>query len=280
MMRKAFIWAPVVASLLISACATIPAVSERIDTAKQLAAQAELQQSVLSNAQFDIVAFSTPSKQANKVLVIYIEGDGRAWKTASLPSDNPTPTNPVALRLAIQDPRPAVAYLARPCQFTTLPSRGCSEKLWTNARFSTAVIENMNEAVEKLKRQYGASELMLIGYSGGGAIATLIAAKRTDIKSIITVAGNLDTDTWVKLYRLEPLSESVNPASVARSIRNIPQIHYVGGKDDVIPRAISQSFLQKMGGPNKAKVIELPNYGHVCCWTERWSELLKDASSN
>jgi pimeloyl-ACP methyl ester carboxylesterase len=279
-MRKAFIWAPMVASLFISACSTIPAVPERITSAKQLAAQAGFKESELSNAQFDLVAFSKPSKQVNHVLVIYIEGDGRAWKTASLPSDNPTPTNPVALRLAIQDPRPAVAYLARPCQFTTLPSRGCSEKLWTNARFSTAVIENMNEAVEKLKRQYGASELMLIGYSGGGAMATLIAAKRTDIKSIITVAGNLDTDTWVKLYRLEPLSESVNPASVARSIRNIPQIHYVGGKDDVIPRAISQSFLQKMGSPNKAKVIELPNYGHVCCWTERWTELLKDAAPN
>jgi pimeloyl-ACP methyl ester carboxylesterase len=138
----------------------------------------------------------------------------------------------------------------------------------------------MNEAVEKLKRQYSASELVLIGYSGGGAIATLIAAKRTDIKSMTTVAGNLDTDAWVRLYGLEPLSESVNPASVTGSIRNIPQIHYVGGKDDVIPRTISQSFLQKMGSPNKAKVIELPNYGHVCCWTERWTELLKDAAPN
>jgi pimeloyl-ACP methyl ester carboxylesterase len=279
-MRKAFILVLMVASLFISACSTVPAVPERFASAKQLAVQAGFQESVLSNAQFDLVAFSKPSKQVNSVLVVYIEGDGRAWKTAALPSDNPTPTNPLALRLAIQDPRPAVAYLARPCQFITLPSRGCSEKFWTNARFSTAVIENMNESVEKLKRQYGASELVLIGYSGGGAIATLIAAKRTDIKSITTVAGNLDTNTWVRLYRLEPLSESVNPASVARSIRDIPQIHYVGAKDDVIPRAISQSFLQKMGSPNKAKVIELPNYGHVCCWTERWTELLKDASPN
>ena len=279
-MPKAFIWAPIVSSLFISACSTIPAVPERITNAKQLAAPAGFKESVLSNAQIDLVVFSKPSKQANKALVVYIEGDGRAWKTASLPSNNPTPTNPLALRLAIQDPRPAVAYLARPCQFITLPSRGCSEKLWTNARFSTAVIENMNEAIEKLKHQYGASELVLIGYSGGGAIATLIAAKRTDIKSIITVAGNLDTDTWVKLYRLEPLSESINPASVARSIRNIPQIHYVGAKDDIIPPAISQSFLQKMGSPNKAKVIELPNYDHVCCWTKRWTELLNDAAPN
>ena len=279
-MRKAFIWAPVVASLLVSACSIIPAVSERIDTAKQLAAQAGFQQSVLSNAQFDLAAFTKPARQANPVLVIYIEGDGRAWKTASLPSDNPTPTNPLALRLAIQDPRPAVAYIARPCQFVALPSRGCSEKLWTSARFSPAVIETMNEAIEKLKQQFGASQLVLIGYSGGGAVAALVAAKRSDIKTIITVAGNLDTDAWVRLYGLEPLSESINPASVAQSIRNIPQTHYVGAKDDVIPRSMSQSFLQKMGSPNQAKVIELPNYGHVCCWTERWSELLKDAAPN
>jgi pimeloyl-ACP methyl ester carboxylesterase len=277
-MRKSIIWVPLVASFLISACSTIPTVSERIDTARQLAAQAGFQQSILSNAQFNIVAFSKPARQVNPVLVIYIEGDGRAWKTASLPSDNPTPTNPLALRLAIQDPRPAVAYLARPCQFVVLPSQGCSEKLWTSARFSPAVIETMNEAIEKLKQQYSASQLVLIGYSGGGAVATLVAAKRSDIKTIITVAGNLDTDTWVRLYGLEPLSESINPASVAQSIRNIPQTHYVGAKDDVIPRAISQSFLQKMGRPNQAKVIELSNYGHVCCWTERWNELLKDAN--
>lgn len=277
-MRKSIIWVPLVASFLISACSTIPAVSERIDTAKQLAAQAGFQESVLSNAQFDIVAFSKPSRQVNSVLVIYIEGDGRAWKTASLPSDNPTPTNPLALRLAIQDPRPAVAYLARPCQFVALPSRGCSEKFWTSARFSPVIIETMNEAIEKLKQQFGASQLVLIGYSGGGAIVTLIAARRSDIKTIITVAGNLDTDAWVRLYGLEPLSESINPASIAQSIRNIPQIHYVGAKDDVIPKAISQIFLQKMGKPNQAKVIELPNYGHVCCWTERWGELLKDAN--
>jgi pimeloyl-ACP methyl ester carboxylesterase len=277
-MRKSIIWVPLVASFLISACSTIPAVSERIDTAKQLAAQAGFQESVLSNAQFDLAVFAKPSRQVNPVLVIYIEGDGRAWKTASLPSDNPTPTNPLALRLAIQDPRPAVAYLARPCQFVAPPSRGCSEKLWTSARFSPAVIETMNEAIEKLKQQYGASQLVLIGYSGGGAVATLVAAKRSDIKTIVTVAGNLDTDAWVRLYGLEPLSESINPASVAQSIRNISQTHYVGAKDDVIPRAISQSFLQKMGRPNQAKVIELPNYGHVCCWTERWSELLKDAN--
>lgn len=279
-MRKSIIWVPLVTSFLIGACSTIPAVSERIDTAKQLAAQAGFQQSLLSNAQFEIVAFAKPSRQVNPVLVIYIEGDGRAWKTASLASDNPTPTNPIALRLAIQDPRPAVAYLARPCQFVDFPGRGCSEKLWTSARFSPAVIETMYEAIEKLKQQYGASQLVLIGYSGGGAVATLVAAKRSDIKTIITVAGNLDTDAWVRLYGLEPLSESINPASIAQSIRNIPQTHYVGAKDDVIPRAISQSYLKKMGRPNQAKVIELPNYGHVCCWTEHWTDLLKDAAPN
>lgn len=48
---------------------------------------------------------------------IYIEGDGRAWESKTKLSMNPTPSNPVALKLAIVDPLKSVAYIARPGQF-------------------------------------------------------------------------------------------------------------------------------------------------------------------
>lgn len=52
------------------------------------------------------------------VLRVYIEGDGHAWQSRTRPSADPTPHNPVGLRLALADPSPApLLYLARPCQY-------------------------------------------------------------------------------------------------------------------------------------------------------------------
>lgn len=260
---------------IMNGCTTTPPISERISHAQSIAKQAGFQSTVISTSQFELVTFRKGTRQLTDRLVIYIEGDGHAWKTASLPSDNPTPINPLALSLAVQDPRSGVAYLARPCQFANPPSRGCSESVWTSARFSPAVITSMNSAIDTLKNEFGAKQLVLVGYSGGGAVAVLIAAQRQDVRQIVTVAGNLDTQAWVDLYGLEPLTGSLNPASVASSLRSMPQVHFIGGKDEVIPKAVTQSYITKMGSPNQTRVIELPNYGHVCCWSEGWRELLK-----
>lgn len=264
--------------ILVSACSSTPPVSERTSNARELASRAGFTERLISTPSFELVGFGKSLGKPSDVLVVYIEGDGRAWKTASLPSNNPTPINPLALRLAIQDTRSAVAYLARPCQFVSLPSRNCSEAAWTFARFSPVVVDAMNEAVNKLKKDYGAKTLILVGYSGGGAIAVLVAAKRSDVQALMTVAGNLDTDAWVRLYDLEPLSRSLNPALFASQLRSVPQTHFIGGKDEVVPKAVVQSYLMKMGSPNRAKVIELPNDGHLCCWSENWGNLLKEVN--
>ena len=263
---------------ILGGCTATPTVIERITNAQSIAKNSGFQSSLITTPQFDLVIFRKSTPQLSDRLVVYIEGDGHAWKTASLPSNNPTPINPLALSLAVQDDRPAVAYLARPCQYVDLPSRGCSEKEWTNARFSPIVISSMSIAVDTLKKEFGAKELVLIGFSGGGAIAVLIASQRQDVAGIMTIAGNLDTETWVSLYGLEPLTGSLNPASVATHLSSTPQVHFIGGKDEVISKNVTESFLQKMGSPNQAKIIEIPNYGHVCCWKDSWKELLKKAN--
>ncbi len=51
-------------------------------------------------------------------MVVYIEGDGRAYVNRRTPSNDPTPGNPMALRLALADPSLRVLYLGRPCQYT------------------------------------------------------------------------------------------------------------------------------------------------------------------
>ncbi len=262
------------AILLINACSSIPPVSDRINSANRVANSVGFEKATLSTNQFDLISYQRTSKRPTETLVVYIEGDGSAWKTGSTPSDNPTPNNPVALLLAIQDTRPAIVYLARPCQFTPLPSKGCTESIWTNARFNKDVIDSNNQAIEMLKKQYQAKELILIGYSGGGAVASLVAAQRKDVKALITVAGNLDTGTWVKLFGLDPLTGSLNPADKAKELSSIKQTHFIGGVDQIIPLSVTQSYLNKLKTPNQSQLIEIKEYGHVCCWQQSWQTLL------
>lgn len=262
------------ALVFLSACSSTLSVSERTSTADKLASDAGFIRMSIATQSFELAAFGKNPNASSDVLIIYIEGDGYAWKSSSMPSDNPTPINPIALTLAVQDPRPAVVYLARPCQFTNSQSKNCNEITWTYGRFSQMVVNEMNEAIEILKFQYLAKNVILIGYSGGGAIATLVSAKRKDVQEFITVAGNLDTDVWVNIHGLDPLLESLNPVSVAKQLENVPQTHFIGGKDEVVPLAVTQSYFSKLATPNRAKVINFPNEYHHCCWMEHWKELI------
>ena len=47
-------------------------------------------------------------------LSIYLEGDGLAWVSRTEASRDPTPDNPIGLRLAAIDPAPNVVWIARP----------------------------------------------------------------------------------------------------------------------------------------------------------------------
>jgi len=73
-----------------------------------------------------------------------------------------------------------------------------------------SLVTAMNLAVSQLKSTFGTTtQIQLIGYSGGGATAALIAARRDDISRLITVAGNLDHDKWTQLHTITPLTHSL-----------------------------------------------------------------------
>ena len=86
---------------------------------------------------FDVEAFVLKGYAKDgpgKDLVVYIEGDGRAWRSRRVPSDDPTPRDPLAFRLAVRDPAPKVLYLGRPCQYVSPKSwRRCEPRFWTTA---------------------------------------------------------------------------------------------------------------------------------------------------
>ncbi|MBX3505956.1 MAG: hypothetical protein KF895_10800 [Parvibaculum sp.] len=260
------------ATLLLAACAVATPEERRIH-ADRLGGEAALAPLAIRTADFDLHA-RLRAEPGSELLVIFIEGDGFAWKRVNERSADPTPLNPVALALAARDPSPAVAWLARPCQFTGgETARNCHSDLWTGARYSERVIAASDEAIGILKQKAGAARVALVGYSGGGAVAALVATRRDDVVWLKTVAAPLDTVAFTAHHKVAPLAGSLNPAARAARLAALPQIHYAGTDDDIVPPSINRSFLARMGETRCIALKELPGMSHGKGWEEAWSDI-------
>jgi len=171
------------------------------------------------------------------------------------------------------DPVANVAYLARPGQYGLAGHPDCDSAYWSNKRFSEEVIASMNEAVSQLAMQAEAQHIELIGYSGGAAVAVLIAARRHDIAGLITIAGNLDPNAVNKIHHVSPLQGSLDPMTVAEKIRDIPQSHFVGAQDKTVPLAIARAFVHKEGIKDYKSIIVVADVSHAQGWRENWKAL-------
>ncbi|MBN2332245.1 MAG: alpha/beta hydrolase [Deltaproteobacteria bacterium] len=245
-------------------------------TADKLAEHAGLQKQFIQSGNFELLTYSRTTAPG-AALTIYIEGDGSAWRTRRCLSSDPTPKNPVALKLALLDPAENVVYLARPCQYVIKAGKGnnCSTGYWSTKIFSPPVIEAINQACSIMKKQAGAREIHLVGYSGGGAVAVLTAARRDDILSIRTIAGNLDHQEVCRQHHISPLIGSLNAIDAAEVIKNIPQIHFSGSRDRIIPPAIVKRFIARQTEPRCSKIVLVRNVDHHKGWQEQWPTLLR-----
>lgn len=218
--------------------------------------------------------------KVNSDLHLYIEGDGRSYLTPTQISPDPTPKNPLALKLAVLDSHPKVVYLARPCQFTKELNPYCEPRLWTKERFSEEIVAAINEAVSEIKAQTKAQRIHLIGFSGGAAVATLIAARRSDIASLRTVAGDLNHERMSEYHHTMPLGEcSLNPKNAAAALSLLPQHHFAGEKDLIVPAFISAEFVEAipktdLDGVHCVQRTVLKGVSHHEGWEKLWPSLL------
>lgn len=257
---------------------TIPSLEERRSFADELAGQHGWQRILIQSGKFDLVAYVPSVQNPGQRLTIYIEGDGLAWIGRTQPSFDPTPRDPLALRLALAHQDGNAAYLGRPCQYTDAELYGCSRLYWTEMRFAPEVISATTQAIDTLKQRFGASRLILVGYSGGGAVAALVAARRKDIERLVTVAGNLDHRAWTSFHHISPLTGSLNPADEVDTLRNISQRHFAGGGDVNITPEIIQGFANRFPHRHRPMVTVIPEFDHHCCWAERWTAIWRQST--
>jgi hypothetical protein len=221
--------------LIFSGCAAPVPITE-------LASTSTLIPVIIGDGPFKIQSLQ-PNGGSFAKLRVYIEGDGRAWITSSQPSTDPTPLSAMFINLAIADPGPA-AYLARPCQFVL--GANCQPPIWTERRFSREVIDAMSAALDALKRRFAVEQFELVGYSGGAAVALILAGERDDVFQVQSIAGNLDPVAWVRDKGLSPLSGSLDPLAYRAKLRTIPQRHFVASADQVIAPSLARGYASKL----------------------------------
>ena len=248
----------------------------REEVATRIAAPAWMVERQIAAGPFALTAFERMHERYAPANV-YIEGDGVAWLSKKRPSMDPTPKNPVALHLASRDKAENVVYLARPCQFSKMvdPNQACDQAYWTGKRYAPEIVASYNEALDEIRRRYNIEGFNLIGFSGGGTLAALLAAEREDVLSFRTVAGNLDHRAHSDYHEVSYLSGSLNPPEFAAKLARVPQNHFIGGQDEIVPPTVLHSYLQAVGESNCIQYQFIQEAEHEKGWVDKWPELLK-----
>ena len=248
------------------------------EKATALAAAAGLSPTSLPAGPMQLAGFARNGP--GDVLTVYIEGDGRAYLDRNTPSNDPTPAEPLGLLLATRDPAQKLLVLARPGQYLAADALArCDPAWWRLARYSPQVVAAVGQALDAAKARYGARRLLLRGYSGGGALAVLVAAERHDVDALATVAANLDTEAWTSLHGVTPLTLSRNPADAAASVAALPQTHYVGAKDTVTPPELCRRYLARMPAGAPARCVVIKGAGHHDGLVGAWEAIVRQPLS-
>ena len=201
---------------------------------------------------------------------VFLEGDGTPWGNSGMqPAADPTTRNPLALRLMLATDAAAI-YVARPCYQGHNDAPQCSADRWTGGRYSNEVVASMAAVIASESGKLGASDLVVVGYSGGGALAVLVAERLQNIAAVITIGANLDIAAWADHHHYLPLAQSLNPAE---SDQQHPwaEYHFSGARDSVVPGATTDGYFNRYP---KARRFIVERADHICCWESDWPALL------
>jgi hypothetical protein len=229
---------------------------------------------VVRGVGFDHVVYwgKGPGPAPRELLHVYLDGDAAPNRAARHFPADPTPAPPLMLRWMEKDPGPSV-YLGRPCAHGLGP---CAPEAWTLGRYGEPVLASLAAALERLRVEAGRPGLALIGHSGGGTLAMLLAERVPEVTALVTVSANLDVAAWTEHHGYVPLEHSLDPARRPPLRGSILQIHLAGGRDRRVPPRLVRPVVARQPG---ARWWIFPDYDHTCCWGEAWPEILKALES-
>lgn len=265
-----FLFNLLLTTLLLTSCTVNEFTKHRVT--ETTAHEFGFQEKLVKGGPFWITTFQKINSPSSPY-VFYIEGDGEPFGcSGKCISSDPTPKKIMLLKLASLDQRPNVVYVARPCQYTPMEQNpACNRLYWTDKRMSDDSVSAINDVILNIA---GSQPIDLVGFSGGGGIAVLVAARNKQVKSILTLAGNLNHQAFQKFHKLRPMIGSLNPIDVAMKINYIPQLHISGGNDKIVPAFISDDYLKASGTSKCVKREVFLEPTHMKNWDKYWKDIL------
>jgi len=209
-------------------------------------------------------------------LHVYIEGDGSPFLERNRVAADPTPRDPVMLRLMALDPSPSI-YLGRPCYLGLSRDGRCNPLYWTVERFSADVVNSMAAAMLSEAARVRATSLQLYAHSGGATIAVLLADRVPQVTQVVTIGANLDIDAWSAAHGYTRLAGSLNPVDMEWHRAPPQMLHLVGSEDKNTPPALIQAAIAKGTVAGNVRVVE--GYTHNCCWEQIWPSILRNGTA-
>lgn len=261
-------------ALALNACSPIDAEVREV-TAERIARPAFMVERKVSADNMNFQVWERMHERGAPVN-IYIEGDGYTKTHSEWLGGDPSPRNPLALNLASRDKSKNLMHIARPCQYMESQNeKVCKEAYYKNRRYSPEVLAAYSDIIDEAKRKWEFTEINLIGYDGGANIAAALAASRSDVVSLRTVAGILNPPMVYKNTKETLDKDSILATDIASSLSAMPQHHFIGAGDTYVPAGVYHTFRQAMGESNCVHYSFVQDADHDRGWVERWPELMK-----
>jgi pimeloyl-ACP methyl ester carboxylesterase len=243
--------------------------------AQTLARRHGLEPQLLHGTVFQHHAFAAVTEPSG-LLVLFVEGDGSPWIGGGRRiATDPTPHVPLALELAVSTPA-SVLYLGRPCYLEVRRPSECSERLWTSERYSSEIVASMSAAAAAYIAEHHFERVLIVGYSGGGTLAALMARDLPHVSGLVTIAGNLDPEAWALLHGYLPLAGSLNPSLEPPLPQQLKQWYLVGERDRNVPAAATARYFARIA-PDR--VWSYARFDHKCCWIQAWPSIFARISA-
>ncbi len=232
------------------------------------ARQAGLTEQIVRGQRFHHKIYRNANTVQDGLLHVFIEGDASVKQALRFSPPDPTPRRAMMLRMMQNGPAGAI-LLGRPCYQGLFAMDGCEIRHLGPERYSDEIVTSLLAALQDEMRHAAAGRAVLIGYSGGGTLAMLLAARLPATVALVTLAGNLDNRSLAAFHHSPALSGSLDPADLPPLPRNLLHLHFFGEKDAEVPVLLAQNTLARQ----RVTPVIMLGFDHACCWESLWPEI-------